>query len=40
MDHIAVSVMRPIPFLEKSFMKFDVPMKLEVFDQADCIAVH
>ena len=40
MDHIAVSVVRPIPFLEKSLMKFDVPMNLEVFDQADSVATY
>jgi hypothetical protein len=40
MDHIAVSVVRPIPFLEKSLMEFDVPMKVEVFDQADSVATY
>jgi hypothetical protein len=31
---------RPILFLEKSLMKVDVPMRLEVFDQADSVATY
>jgi hypothetical protein len=38
MDDTLVCLAKPILFQEKGLMWFDVPMKLEVFAQADSVA--